>query len=268
MDVQEKVVEKLKEMTGCKHVFLLDRGNSAVFLAMYVIKTRGLKLAIPDQGGWFTYKDYPKKLDLSYLEYPTDYAQATEESFQNPKGKAYFICHPGGYFVQQKLGMIRQKIEFFVLDASGSIGNDDVKNSRADIIFGSFGKWKPVNLGKGGFFATNSDEIVDIAKIMMEQHKFKPEASEAEMLLRLLNRVKERYNLFEEHCQKIKQDLKEFEILHMDSHGINVVIKTDNLHDKDQVMQYCDENNYEFTQLPRYIRADCDGISIEVKRLE
>jgi dTDP-4-amino-4,6-dideoxygalactose transaminase len=268
MDVQEKVVEKLKEMTGCKHVFLLDRGNSAIFTAMYVVKTKNMTLAIPDQGGWLTYKDYPPKLDLHFMEYPTDYAKVTEESFVNAKNKAYLVCQPGGYFVQQELGMIRQKAEFLILDVSGSIGNDDVKNSRADIVVGSFGRWKPINLGKGGFFATNSDEIVDIAKLIMGQRKFKPDASEAEMLLRLLDRVKDRYSMFEEHCQKIKQDMKEFEILHMDSHGINVVIKTDNLHDKDQVMQYCDENNYEFTQLPRYIRADCEGVSIEVKRLE
>lgn len=268
MDAKEKVVQKLKEMTGCKHVFLLDRGNSAIFLALYVVKTKNLMLSIPDQGGWLTYKDYPPKLDLKYVEYPTDYGKVTEESFKNPKNKAYVICHPGGYFVQQKLGMIRQKADFFILDASGSIGNDDVKNSRADIIVGSFGRWKPINLGKGGFFATNSDEIVDIAKLQMDKHLFKPGASEAEMLLRLLNRIKDRYNLFEEHCQKIKEDLKDFEVLHPDSHGINVVVKTGDLHDKDQVMKYCQENNYEFTQLPRYIRADCEGVCIEVKRLE
>ncbi|MBD3259755.1 hypothetical protein GF371_03955 [Candidatus Woesearchaeota archaeon] len=268
MDVQGKIIQKLKDMTGCRHVLLLDRGNSAVFLAFYAVKTKNMMLSIPDQGGWLTYKDYPKKLDLKFTEYHTDYAKATEDSFQNPKNKAYIICQPGGYFVQQKLSMIRQKTDFYILDASGSIGNDDVRNSRADIILGSFSKWKPVNLGKGGFFATDNDDIFDIAKLQADKHLFKPDLSEAEMLLRLLNRVKERYNLFEEHCQKIKEDLKEFEILHPDSHGINLVVKADSEHDKEQVTQYCKDNNYAYTLLPRYIRANCNGVSIEVKRLE
>ena len=37
---------------------------------------------------------------------------------------------------------------------------------------------------------------------------------------------------------------------------------------KQRIIDYCNENNLEFTECPRYIRINEPAISIEVKRLE
>ena len=37
--------------------------------------------------------------------------------------------------------------------------------------------------------------------------------------------------------------------------------------EKDKIIKYCKENNYEYTLCPRYIRVNENAVSIEVKRL-
>ena len=56
------------------------------------------------------------------------------------------------------------------------------------------------------------------------------------------------------------------DIIHADKKGINVVIKFRNEAEKKRIIYYCDKNNYQYTECPRYKRVNCNAISIEVKR--
>ena len=38
--------------------------------------------------------------------------------------------------------------------------------------------------------------------------------------------------------------------------------------EKGKIIKYCEENNLQYTICPRYIRVNCDAISIEVKRIQ
>ena len=67
--------------------------------------------------------------------------------------------------------------------------------------------------------------------------------------------------------KKILEDLQSFEIIHKKNQGINVIIKFDDDEVKQRIIDYCKENNLEFTECPRYIRIKEPAISIEVKRL-
>ena len=68
-------------------------------------------------------------------------------------------------------------------------------------------------------------------------------------------------------CKKIKEDLKGFDIVHKDGNGLNVVVKFKDKSEKQKLIKYCKQNNYEYTMCPRYIRVLDKAISIEVKRL-
>ena len=90
-------------------------------------------------------------------------------------------------------------------------------------------------------------------------------------LLAKLKTIKKRYELFNKINKKIKKDLKDFNILHKDKAGINVIIKFNDNQEKEKIINYCDKNNLEYTICPKgifgHIRVNCDAISIEVKRL-
>jgi len=48
---------------------------------------------------------------------------------------------------------------------------------------------------------------------------------------------------------------------------INVIIKFDDEEVKQRIIEYCKENNLEYTVCPRYIRVNENAVSIELKRL-
>jgi len=249
------IIEKLKQLTGCNFVKLLNSGDSAILCAMYVVKRFKKKLQIPDQGGWLTYQRFPKIFDLDVEEIKTDYGL-----IKNCSG-AVLVCNPAGYFAEQNLNFIRKKAELMILDASGSIGK---ATGDADIVIGSFGEWKPVDLGTGGFFATNNKDYYDCAKELFPAMKFE---GNSDVLLKKLNNLDNRYKFFDYYHWKIKDDLKHLDIIHRNKKGVNVVIRYNNEGEREQILDYCNKHGYDYTECPRYIRVLDSAISIEVKRL-
>ena len=79
--------------------------------------------------------------------------------------------------------------------------------------------------------------------------------------------LEKRLFLLKKLTEKIKKDLGKFDIIHKDKKGINVVVKFKDENEKKKIVDYCRDNDYEYTECPRYIRVNCNAISIEVKRL-
>jgi hypothetical protein len=223
---------------------------------MYVVKRFKGKLQIPDQGGWLTYQKFPKIFDLDTEEIKTDIGLI------NKCSGAVLFCNPAGYFAEQNLKFIRKKSDLMILDVSGSIGKD---TANADIVIGSFGHGKPVNLGTGGFFATNNKDYYDCAKELFPAMQF---SGNAEELLLKLNNLNERYKMYEHYRSKIMSDLGHLDIIHRNKRGINVVVRYGNVKEREEIIDYCHKNMFEYTECPRYIRVLDSAISIEVKRLE
>lgn len=246
---------KLKTMTNCEFVKLLNSGDSAILCALYVVKRLGLKLQIPDQGGWISYKTFPKIFDLEVEELETDYGLIKQCS------EAVLVPNPAGYFAEQNLGRIKKQAKLMILDASGSVGK---LTGDADIVIGSFGKWKPVNLGYGGFFATNNRDYYNWAKELFSVLKF--EGSESQ-LIEKFDRLVNRYRMFEDHTRRIKNELRDWDIIHRNKKGINVVVKYNTEEEWEQLRQYCLRHGYEYVECPKYIKVNEKAISIEVKRL-
>jgi len=147
-------------------------------------------------------------------------------------------------------------------DASGAIGDRKLcKGKYADIILGSFGKWKPINFGYGGFISTNNPEYFGRAKEGFSMLKVYEEFYKD--ILPHLNA--KRLKKIMELAEKVKKELKskKFKVIHADKRGLNVVVEFN-----PGVIEYCQKKEYPYILCPNYIRVNEKAISIELKRLD
>jgi hypothetical protein len=175
---------------------------------------------------------------------------------------------PGGYFAMQDARMIYEAAAgrcSVILDVSGCLGDPVACNGRhSDIMVGSFGRSKPVEVGYGGFVSFKHRKDYEYAQEIFNTTAFDDEYLEPlyEKLLRVPGRLQTMYR----ECEKIKQELNDYPVLHSDRKGIVVVVAYTSEKQKSAIISYCERNKYEYTQCPRYIRVMRDAISIEVKR--
>ncbi len=259
----EGIKKLIKEYTGHRNVFLTTRGNEAILAAMKAAHAANPKkyILVQDQGGWLTYRNFPKKagLELKYIK--TDYGLISPDSLDLEDACAIIFTNPAGYIAEQDTKGIYEKCSgkcIVIIDVTGCIGDSEVCVGKfADIMVASFGKDKPVNAGYGGF--VSSDKDID-AKDNFDIH-------EKEKVYLGLKNVKDRLKKLYSISQNIKEDLKEHDVIHREKKGINVIVKFCSEEEKAVIIGYCEKHLYEWVLCPTYIRVSCDAISIEVKRL-
>lgn len=250
--MEEKVKESLRKLTNKGNIFLVDRGNTALKL---ILGSLNGQVYIQNQGGWLNYKKIPDVKEIK-----TDYGIIDLEELNKIDENSVLIVNSlSGYFAEQPMKEIikicEEKNCTVINDVSGSIGNNGLCKE-GNFIFGSFGKWKPINLEYGGFIATDK-------KIKMGENFDEDKLSE---LYKKLTYLKERLILFNILQRRVKENLNNFEVIHKESNGINVIVKFNNEEEKEELIKYCKDNNYEYTLCPRYIRVNCKAVSIELKR--
>ncbi len=263
-----KVDRKLRRFTKHEFIHLTDRGNSAIFMAMFIAAKNNPKpdIVIPDQGGWISYKKYPQFFGLNVVEVKTDYGVIDLKDLKRKvkNASAVIFSSFAGYFAEQplrKMKTICRKAGCLIIeDASGAIGDTKLCNGKhSDIIVGSFGKWKPVGYGYGGWISTSNKAFFDCAREPMSITKIHPQFYEE--IYDYLR--KNKYKKLVELQKEVKEELKDFEIIHPDKKGVNVVVKFD-----PKVLKYCKDKGYPYVLCPKYIRVNENAISIELKRLE
>lgn len=272
--MKAKIIEMLKKLSSHDFIRLTSRGNTAIFAALYCARKLQLgkkKVLIPEQGGWFTYKKYPKMLELNPVEIKTDYGVIDLKELKEKSKDANCLIYstPAGYFAEQPVEEIysicRKNECMVILDITGSMGKHDY-GKFCDFSVCSFGNAKPVNLGYGGFVSAGEKEFFEMPKEIFNTTSFDEKYSG--QLIEKLKSLKKRYELFNKANKKIKKDLSDLEILHKDKDGINVIVKFKDGEEKKRIIEYCEKNKFEFTICPRYIRVKEEAVSIEVKRLE
>ena len=272
---KERVIALLKKYTGHEHIELTSRGNTAIFAALYVarkLRQKRKSILIPDQGGWLSYKTYPRHLELNITELKTDYGLIHPAhlalALKKEDINSLVYENPAGYFAHQPVSEIYDACSgkcTVVLDVSGCIGDPMLcKGEAADIMVGSFGKWKPVEVGYGGFVSMRERRHYEIAKEIFNTTAF--DDTHLDKLFEKLLGVPQRLESLYQQCERIKPDLSAYKVLHRDRKGINVVVAYDSQKEKDSIIGYCDDSAYEYTICPRYIRVMRDAVSIEVKR--
>ena len=265
--LSRKIDQKLRKLCRHDYVHLTDRGNSAIFLAMHIAKKMNPKqdILIPDQGGWFSYKGYPQFFNLNITEVKTDYGVIDLKDLKRKAktASAFIFSSFAGYFAEQPLRKIKticKKAGCLVIeDASGAIGDTKLCNGKySDIIVGSFGKWKPVDCGYGGWISMNNKDFFEVGKEALSITKIHPKFYEEIGDALKKNTFRKLISL----QNKVKLELKDFDILHRNKRGLNVVVKFD-----PKVLEYCQEKDYPYVLCPSYIRVHERAISIELKRL-
>jgi aspartate aminotransferase-like enzyme len=265
--LREQIINKLKELTNYKHLELVTRGNSAIDSALSLIE-KGKTVLIPEEGGWIHYKKGPVKFGLSVIELKCDDAKIDLEDLKEKvKDAAAILFHnPGGYFVAQPIKEIYQICNendcLVIMDVAGSVGTELCDGNYADIIVGSFGRWKLIPALVGGFISTNNQDFWDKMKLNLLDDE-----EALETIWQKLAELPQRIKFLEEKRKKVLKDLAEFNVLHKDSFATIIVVKFDSEEEKEKIIKYCEEENYEWTECPRYIRINSQAISIEIKRL-
>ncbi len=259
----------LKILTGKKYIWFTSRCNESIRVSLQVLADIGRHHALlQDEGGWMTYEKYIKQAGLEPVRLIThDGLIYPKELDRFDTDGVLLLNSLAGYVAMHDMEDISlhcAKNDILLInDVSGSIGTSAAKHG--DIIIGSFGKAKPVNLGMGGFFATDDKDLFDKAKELFG----KEFDLDFNILGTKLKNLETRQAFLQSRVKLIKEDLKDLSLVHPeDSQALNVIVRFENDEEKEKILSYCDKNNLEHTLCPREIRIQDDAISIEVKRLE
>jgi len=259
----EKIItnkKNLSNLTGKKFITFTESGDHAIMEVLKNLFLKGYKkILIQDQGGWFSYLKYPKKIGFETIKLKTDYGLIDMDDLeQKADSKSILLVNSlTGYFAEQEMKKIyeicKAKKCFLINDVSGSIGREIARFG--DLALGSFGEHKPIEIGKGGFIASNFEfgEDFDIDHDKLE---------------RQIKELGNKILYFDSVRKKVINDLKDFKIIHKEKKGINVVVKYHNEREKERVIDYCKSKNLEYVLCPNYIKVNERAVSIEIKRLK
>ncbi|MGM5483644.1 MAG: DegT/DnrJ/EryC1/StrS family aminotransferase [Nanobdellota archaeon] len=265
----EKVRNKLKEITGKKFLYFTKRCNHSIKLALKSSKNKDkTKCFYQEEGGWMFYKKFAEKVGLEAIPISSkDGLINIEELREKISSDCVLLMHSlGGYYKKQPIDEIynlcKQKNCILINDCCGSISEKDLL--KGDILVCSFGRWKPINLGSGGFIAL--DEEIE----GYDENETLEKIKDFEMLYNKILNLDEKVKILNEKSLNLIKNLKEkgFEVLNDGTLNLVVIVSFNNNKEKEMILEYCNENNLEFEECPREIRTLKKAISIEVKRNE
>jgi hypothetical protein len=256
-DYFDKCILKLKELTGKKYIFITKRGNDSIKKVLKYAQNNFDEIYYPDQGGWITYKQYSEKFNFKINIIETNLSLIPDNLIFNSNSIVIYNSMPAYAFLTNlSENNFKNSNNLIINDATGSLGT--IYGKQGDFILGSFGRWKPINLGVGGFIATNLEDF-NVDHVM---------DLDFQKLLFKLNDLSNRLKFIKKIRDKVLKDLLNFEVIYPNLEGLNVIVKFNNLEEKEKLINYCLENSLEYTLCPKDIRVNIDAISIEIKRLE
>lgn len=271
---EEKVLAKISKFTGHKYASLTARGNSSILIALAAAKKRNPKpyLLIPDQGGWISFEKYPALLGYEIKRVKTNRGivdlMDLKEKVQG--GSAFLLTSFAGYFAAQDMKYIYKICNdagcLLIEDASGALGDDTLaKGENADIIVGSFGRWKVIDNAYGGFISFGNMFLKEAASTMLSSTKFYPLYDQ---LFEKLEAAPKLLKKFYEQQEIVKEDLEKLDlgVMHKDRRGLNVCVAIRSPEEKEKVLKYAADKGIDTVECPKYIRVEEEAISLELKR--
>ena len=289
-DYQRLAEEKLVDIVNHKFAKLVNSGNSAILSAMNSIDGA---ILIPDQGAWngfkqianflnkdlITFKTNQGLVDLDYLN--ESIISSSEDNIvdldDENKKSALFLTSFAAYTAEQDIKEISDFIHknnmVLVEDASGAIGDWENKlanGNYSDIIIGSTGSPKIVNVEDGGFITTNDNSLFDKSKLLLKTNK----ASNITAcgIYNELDFAQENLKKSIDSCLYLKEKIKNetgFEVFHTDKRGINVIIKTDDPKSLSYKLrqEFVLDSHGMITKCPNYNRLKEKAVALEIKNL-
>ena len=264
--------EKLAKMTNHKSAKLVNSGNSAILSAMNSIDGA---ILIPDQGGWNGFKQMAKFLNKDLITVKTNKGlmdldnlnESIISSSQNNiidlddenNKSAIFLTSFAAYTAEQDLKAIcdfAHKNNLLVVeDASGAIGdyeNNLANGNYSDVIIGSTGSPKIVNVEDGGFITTNDDSLFEKTNLLLKTSNLKKTVGA---------------------CSYLKESIEEktdFNVFHKDKRGINVIIATEDSKSLSYKLrqEFTLDSHGMITKCPNYNRLKEKAVALEIKNLD
>lgn len=265
--------EKIKILTNAEDVKLTSSGNNSIFVALSFIKG---DIIIPDQGGWHGFKQIAKFLGKEIVTLKTDLGLINPKNIDEldiSDNSALIFTSFAGYAADQDIKSISRYCKnngiTTIEDASAGIG--DVKEllgncKNSDIVIASTGQPKIINVGSGGFIATNDENIFKESSPPLKLSKTNEIIASG--IYEEINSVKENLQRTLNATDYLKKHIDN--TIHAKKRGINLIIKDDDAKQKTWELKKqlpIDKSGF-INKCPNYNRVKTKAISIEIKNLD
>ena len=264
--------DKIKKFTNHSYCNLTNSGNSSIFLAL-IASTRNI--IIPDQGAWNGFRQFSKllnkeieilKTDIGIIN--TDYLDDLNINNDSTLIFTSFAAYSGEQDIKSISKYCKDNNILLIEDASGGICDNKKRLANgkySDIIVGSTGSPKMINVGNGGFITFSNNDFLDKIKIPYKIAKCDYITS-----CGISCEVDFTENIFKKTvtaCKYLKSNLDD--VIHLDKRGLNVIIRCENPKTTLTSLKKninLDKGNL-FTLCPNYNRVKEKAIAIEIKNL-
>lgn len=254
---------KIKELTHKSNVILTSRCNDAIKLALLDAKSKGKNKAIMfTVGQWVTYDQFAEELGFEIVKVENPDCMINIDILnKHLDSQSVLIIHSlSAYYYPQPMQKIyelcQSKDSLLINDCCGSIGFTDLL--LGDYLVCSFGRWKPINFGKGGFLATN----FNIKSTNVELSE--------EDILNKINNLPSRIEKLNDKSLAIIADILIAGLKPLnksEKYNLVVIVPFESQEEKETILAICDNQQVEYKECPFDIRSNRKAISIEVKRI-
>lgn len=285
IEKMEKCRAEIKCLVNKKKIYFTRRCNKSIELALDAsLKGNNMQdcekkvILIQEEGGWITYSKYARKHKLDILKLKMNKGKLIKDhlvkALHQYKGNSILIMHSlPGYSYDEKMDeiyvLVKESGATLINDCCGSIGTDSAKIG--DIIVCSFGEDKPLSAGGGGFIAADdfTSSYNSIVSELSNEEKKAAEKIDFQKLDMTISFLQERRSGWKSITEKTKKELmsKGFNVLNIESEGINVLVNFSDEEEKERLINYCKDKGIEYTECPRYIRTLEKALSLEIKRI-
>ncbi|MBQ8018344.1 MAG: DegT/DnrJ/EryC1/StrS aminotransferase family protein [Methanobrevibacter sp.] len=268
---EESCIAKIRDLTRKEHVKMTSSGNNSIFIALASIEG---DVIIPDQGGWHGFKQIGKFLNKNIISLKTNMGLINTDYLDELKFKensALIFTSFAGYTAEQDIESIIkycQENEIITIeDASAGVGDSKkMLGCESDIILASTGSPKMINVGSGGFIASNDDETFSNSKV--PQKLSKPNEIICSGIDNELDNVKSNLELSLNATDYVKKHIHN--TIHSNKRGVNVIIPHDNAKSIcwDLKKTLTTTKSGFITTCPNYNRVKQKAICVEIKNLD
>ena len=268
---EESCIAKIRDLTTKEHVKMTSSGNNSIFIALSAITG---DILIPDQGGWHGFKQIAKFLDRNIVTLKTDAGLINTDyldELEISEGSALIFTSFAGYTAEQDIRSIvsycKDNSITTIEDASAGIGDSENRlGCRSDIILASTGSPKIINVGSGGFIATNDDDV--FKRTSLPQKLSKTTEIICSGIDNEIDNVSKNLQVSLNATEHVKKHIPN--TLHADKRGINVIIPHENSKSIcwDLKKTLTTDKSGIITTCPNYNRVKQKAICIEIKNLD
>ena len=268
---EESCIAKIRDLTTKEHVKMTSSGNNSIFIALSAITG---DIIIPDQGGWHGFKQIAKFLDKNIVTLKTDAGLINTDyldELEISEGSALIFTSFAGYTAEQDIKSIvsycKDNSITTIEDASAGIGDSENRlGCRSDIILASTGSPKIINVGSGGFIATDDDDV--FKRTSLPQKLSKTTEIICSGIDNEIDNVSKNLELSLNATKHVKKHMPN--TLHENKRGINVIIPHENSKSIcwDLKKTLTTDKSGIITTCPNYNRVKQKAICIEIKNLD